>query len=181
MFNENEKGFDKTVSGGDNADKKVLENPEKNTDVQDNTDKKLFTQEEVDALIKVRLARAAKAAKEADTSEIKTLREEAEKNNSIISDLRAKADDAAQRLLAYELKDKILKRGVEPKFADFALFEIKKDISAGIDFDDAFERFCNENDFSVKEKSTTGLKQGGTITSMSAVEDSFYKINPTLK
>ena len=111
MFNENEKGLDKTVSGGDNADKKVLENPEKNTDVQDNTDKKLFTQEEVDALIKVRLARAAKAAKEADTSEIKTLREEAEKNNSIISDLRAKADDAAQRLLAYELKDKILKRG----------------------------------------------------------------------
>ncbi|UKI35810.1 MAG: hypothetical protein L6V93_17405 [Clostridiales bacterium] len=91
--------------------------------------KKLFTQEEVDALIKVRLARAAKSAKEAsdaDGLEIKTLKEEAEKNLGIISSLRAEADSAAQRLLAYELKDKNYQKGVEPKFADFALYEIKK-------------------------------------------------------
>ena len=125
MFDENEKGLE---NGKDKADFK----PEQKTDAQDNAEKKLFTQEEVDALIKVRLARAAKSAKEAsdaDGLEIKTLKEEAEKNLGIISSLRAEADSAAQRLLAYELKDKIIKKGVEPKFADFALYEIKKDIA----------------------------------------------------
>ena len=176
MFDENEKGLE---NGKDTADFK----PEQKTDAQDNAEKKLFTQEEVDALIKVRLARAAKSAKEAsdaDGLEIKTLKEEAEKNLGIISSLRAEADSAAQRLLAYELKDKIIKKGVEPKFADFALYEIKKDIDAGADFDDAFERFYADNDFSVKERLATGLKQGGAISSVSAVEDSFYKINPML-
>lgn len=176
MFNENEKGLE-------NGEVKADFKPEQETDAQDNAEKKLFTQKEVDALIKVRLARAAKSAKEAsdaDGLEIKTLKEEAEKNLGIISSLRAEADSAAQRLLAYELKDKIIKKGVEPKFADFALYEIKKDIDAGADFDDAFERFYADNDFSVKERLATGLKQGGTISSVSAVEDSFYKINPML-
>lgn len=181
MFNENEKGLKKDIDANKDIGKKSFGTPEKDTDAQDNAEKKLFTQEEVDALIKVRLARAAKAASAADSSYVKSLKEEAEKNSRIISDLRTKADDAAQRLLTYELKDKILKRGVEPKFADFALFEISKDINAGIDFDEAFERFYGENDFSVKERSATGLKQGGSVASVSAVEDSFYRINPTLK
>ena len=164
MFDENEKGLE-------NGEVKADFKPEQETDAQDNAEKKLFTQKEVDALIKVRLARAAKSAKEAsdaDGLEIKTLKEEAEKNLGIISSLRAEADSAAQRLLA------------EPKFADFALYEIKKDIDAGADFDDAFEKFYADNDFSVKERLATGLKQGGAISSVSAVEDSFYKINPML-
>lgn len=176
-FFKDEKSFKNAESGNENF-------KSENNDAQEGAEKKLFTQEEVDALIKVRLARAAKSAKEAkfaESEEIKTLKEEAEKNLGMISSLRKEADDAAQRLLAYELKDKIIKKGVEPKFADFALYEIKKDIESGIEFDDAFERFYAENDFSVKERLATGLKQGGNISSVSAVEDSFYKINPMLK
>ena len=191
MFIENEKGL-KDENGLKNENKNGFKNAEsgnenfksEGTDAQNGADKKLFAQDEVDALIKVRLARAAKSAREAkiaESEEIKTLKEEAEKNLGMISSLRKEADDAAQRLLAYELKDKIIKKGVEPKFADFALYEIKKDIESGVEFDDAFERFYADNDFSVKERLATGLKQGGNISSVSAVEDSFYKINPMLK
>ncbi|UKI35809.1 MAG: hypothetical protein L6V93_17400 [Clostridiales bacterium] len=59
--------------------------------------------------------------------------------------------------------------------------KLKKDIDAGADFDDAFEKFLRrQRFFSVKERLATGLKQGGAISSVSAVEDSFYKINPML-
>jgi len=51
----------------------------------------------------------------------------------------------------------------------------------GLDFESSFENFIQNNDFLVKKFETTGLRQGGTISHQSQVEESFYKINPQLK
>lgn len=171
-------------------EKNVLENEEttkvldiqNDTDAQENAKDKTFTQSEVDEIVKKRLARALKDYPEKEEiARLINLKDDLEGKDKEIASLKDEASLNAQRLATYELKEKILKNGVDLKFADFALFEVKKGIDEGLDFESSFENFIQNNDFLVKKFETTGLRQGGTISHQSQVEESFYKINPQLK
>lgn len=188
MFNENEKlntlaDKENTNTKCDNNTSDVLSfQSHDNTDAQVNAKQKTFTQNEVDEIVKKRLSRALKLYPDKEELlELKQIKEESLGKDKIISDLQSAADLNAQRLATYELKEKIIKNGVDLKFADFALFEIKRGIDAGLDFDSSFESFIENNDFLVKKFETTGLRQGGSIAPGNSVEESFYKINPNLK
>lgn len=164
------------------ADNKEIEDIQNNTDAQENAKEKTFTQHEVDEIVKKRLARALKDYPDKEEIiELQKLKQEAEDKDKIISELRNTADLNTQRLATYELREKLIKNGVDLKFVDFALYEVKKGVDMGLDFDASFESFIENNDFLVTNKKTTGLRQGGAIASQNSVEESFYKINPTLK
>ena len=155
---------------------------QKDTDAQVNAENKTFTKAEVDEIVKKRLARAFKdyPAKE-EMARLINLKGELDVKDREISSLKDAASLNAQRLATYELKDKILKKGVDLKYADFALFEIERGMREGLDFDSSFESFAANNDFLFRKIGTTGLRQGGAIYNQSSIEDSFYKINPRLK
>ncbi len=164
-------------NNGDN-----IENSQNNTDAQVNANEKTFTQAEVDEIVKRRLTRALKDYPDKEEIvRLQKLKDETQDKDRIISELKSNADLNAQRLATYELREKLIKNGVDLKFADFALYEVKKGIDTGLDFEAAFEGFIEDNDFLVKNKKTTGLRQGGAIASQNSVEESFYKINPSLK
>ena len=155
---------------------------QKDTDAQVNAENKTFTKAEVDEIVKKRLARAFKDYPDKEEmARLINLKDDLDIKDKEISSLKDEASLNAQRLATYELKDKILKKGVDLKYADFALFEIEKGMKEGLDFDSSFESFAKNNDFLFKKIGTTGLRQGGAIYNQSSIEDSFYKINPSLK
>ena len=178
MLKENE---NEMIMETKEAQNEALDAP-KDTDAQVNAQNKTFTKAEVDEIVKKRLARAFKDYPDKEEmARLINLKDDLETKDKEISSLKDAASLNTQRLATYELKDKILKRGVDLKYADFALFEIERGIKEGLDFDSSFESFAQNNDFLFKKIGTTGLRQGGAIYNQSSIEDSFYKINPRLK
>ena len=131
-------------------------------------DTRVFTQEQVDEMIKARLARVkGNPSKTGDIEEIKQ-----------------KAEMAEQKLLTYERRDKILKKGVPAKLADFILFEASKMVSDEDDFDGALEQFLEQNQEYLSPQNqawSMGMRQGSAQSRLSGVELAFAKRNPNLK
>ena len=176
MFNENEKNEilkneDANISGDNTLEQKDIEQP------------RIFTQQEVDEIVKNRLARALKnmPSKE-EFSEFESLKKQNEVNESVIEKLKAESEINMQRLLTYERYELVNKKGIDEKFKDFALYEAEKLISEDVSFDTALDTVI-ENNFWLVNNSPykTGISQGTKDTYMSALEESFYKRNPNLR
>jgi hypothetical protein len=146
--------------------------------LSDSPKQKLFTQEELDEIIKARLKRAEKniPSKE-ELEEFRRWREEYES----IEALRQKAELAHKKLTGYERKDKILKKGVPERLCDFFLFEAEKAMSDSTDFDKALDKVISQNSDLLSMQDSWGMRQGSAKRQPSGVEIAFLKRNPNLK
>lgn len=144
---------------------------------------KSFTQEQVDEIVKTRLARALKnmPSKE-ELLEFENLKKLSEENEATIKNLKAESEKNMQRLLTYERNEITSKRGINEKFRAFALFEAEKLICDEVGFEDALEKVIEENPWLTSSPVfKTGLSQGSKNTGISGLEESFYKRNPNLR
>lgn len=182
MF-ENEEKIHNDKMENEAGTTKNAEDGAANTTLEDNEPAKIFTQAQVDEIVKNRLARVLKnmPSKE-EVESFNILKKENEENFQIIENLKNEAELKTQRLLTYERKDIILKRGVNDKFGDFARFEAERLLNNETDFETALDAVIEENPWLVSSHVLkTGLSHGGEKIRVSSLEESFYRRNPTLR
>lgn len=187
MFKNEENAFDaeKITDFKSEVNEKDLDINEALSEKTDDTlqGEKFFTQSQVDEIVKTRLARAMKnvPAKE-EIDELRLQKKLNEENVLKIENLKKEADEASQRLLAYEQKEMINKRGVNAKFESFVRFETEKLTDDNTDFETALDEFISENPWVTESTPIkTGLCQGSKSAGISNLEESFYKRNPNLR
>lgn len=142
-----------------------------------------FTQQEVDEIVKNRLARALKnmPSKE-EFLDFENLKKKNEENESVIEKLKAESEINMQRLLTYERYEMVNKKGIDKKFKDYAVFEAEKLINEDVSFDMALDIVIENNEFLINNSPLkTGISQGSVGTGISSLEESFYKRNPSLR
>ncbi len=164
-------GQDDAIGSGDNTLEKNEESP------------RSFTQQEVDEIVKTRLARALKNMPSKDKLlEFENLKKQNEENEAAIEKLKAESEFNMQRILTYERKEIIGKRGIEDKFKDYVMFEAARYVNDEIDFESAVDILISENEWLLKQNVIkTGLSQGTSNGGISGLEESFYRRNPKLR
>lgn len=178
MFEEKINEITLENNGQDNAENSGDVTLEKNKELP-----RSFTQNEVDEIVKTRLARALKNMPSKDELlEFENLKKLNEENEAVIEKLKTESEFNVQRLLTYERKEVIGKKGIEDKFKDYVMFEAAKNVNDETDFETAVDILLNENEWLLKQKSfKTGLSQGTNNGGISGLEESFYRRNPKLR
>ena len=165
-------------NGQDNAENGGNVTLEKNKELP-----RSFTQQEVDEIVKARLARALKNMPSKDELlEIENLKKLNEENEAALEKLKAESELNVQRLLTYERKEIIGKKGIDDKFRDYVMFEAAKYVNDETDFESAVDILTEENEWLLKHTVIkTGLSQGTNKGGISSLEESFYRRNPKLR
>ena len=178
MFEEKNNENASFLGAENNADKSGNITLEKNEETA-----RSFTQHEVDEIVKTRLARALKNMPSKDELlEFENLKKINEENEAAILKLRAESENNMQRLLTYERKEILNKRGIEDKFKDFAMFEAEKLTNEDVSFDNAIDMVIENNEWLLKKTGfKTGMSQGSFESGISSLEESFYRRNPKLR
>lgn len=155
-----------------------------------NPETKTFTQADVDKIIQDRLAREKKELPPKEEIEAyKKWKEEQktkeEKTNDELERLRKEAEDYKKKTELFESKEKAMKKSVPADFLDFVVFQASKTVDENTDFDKALDTFLAANpqytEAPTGQPKRTGMRQGGSPSTMSEVEELFYKRNPDLK
>lgn len=153
---------------------------------QSNEPEKTFTQTELDAIVKERLARAVKGlpVKE-ELAAFKKWQEEQKTDGFKDEDKLRKLAEYEQKLQSYEQREKVRAANVEGRYIDFVIFEANRRVNKNTDFEAALNSYLAENpNYLVGNQislSAGGYRQGGSGQQLSGVEAEFLKRNPYLK
>jgi len=149
-------------------------------------EEKTFTQAELEAVLKERLARAAKGlpGKE-DLAAFKKWQDEQKADGAKSDEKLQKLAEYEQRLQAYEQREKVRAANVEGRFIDFVIFEANRRMNKNTDFDTALKAYLADNpNYLAGNQPLAGVggyRQGGTGQQLTGVEAEFLKRNPNLK
>jgi long-subunit acyl-CoA synthetase (AMP-forming) len=139
---------------------------------------KVFNQEEVNAMIQQRLARAKKDLP--NEEELKKFREYQESQKTELEKLQEQnkllvqeKEAAIKEVQAAQNKSLVVSSGIQSQYVDYAIFEVSKMVTDEIDFNTALEQFKtnNEHYFNVQPQpktTSTGLGVNKTTTSSAA-------------
>lgn len=153
---------------------------------QGNEPEKTFTQAELDAIVKERLARAAKGLPAKDElTAFKKWQEEQKAEGLKSDDKLKKLEEYEQKLQAYEQREKVRAANVEGRFIDFVVFEANRRMNKNTDFEAALKAYLAENPNYLAGNPFSfgagGYRQGWSGQQLSGVEAEFLKRNPDLK
>jgi len=154
--------------------------------VHSNEPEKSFTQADLDAIVKERLARASKGLPAKDElAAFRKWQEEQKADASKGDDKLRKLAEYEQKLQSYEQREKVRAANVEGRFIDFVIFEANRRMNKNTDFEAALKNYLAENpNFMAGNQFSLGAggyRQGGSGQQLSGVEAEFLKRNPDLK
>ena len=147
---------------------------------------KTFTQDEVNSIVQKRLEQQSK--KSPSKEELEAFKKWQE-DQKTAEEKRAEKDAEYNKMQAelnlYKNKEKVTKAGINPEFAEFAVFEVSKQVNDSTDFDAVLTSWIEANPQYKADaeppKQTTGIRQGSAGEQLSGVEEIFKKKNPNLK
>lgn len=186
-MNENNKNVDPNNPSNQGSEPAGQNKP----DSQGAKEERTFTQAELDMIVQTRLAAERKkmpskdelAAYKAWEAEQKAK----EPENKEAEEAKRQLAAAQAELERYKNKEKVLKAGIDPQFADYVTFEIGRLVDDATDFDTALITWSKTNEHFKKQDAQTkpqgagGMRQGGAPAQPDGVEEAFYKLNPQLK
>ncbi len=191
MANEKSKDQSTVDSGKNSATEQQEQGTQSQTpDAQGKTaesSEKTFTQDDVDNIVKKRLEQAyKKMPSEEEQQAFKEWQEAQKTAEEKQAEKEQKFNQMQAELNLYKNKEKVTKAGIDPKYADFAVFEVSKSVNDSTDFDSALSSWLEENEqykISAEAKPTgsTGIRQGSAQKEMDSVEKLFKERNPNLK